>query len=221
MTEIYGSGNVVATGNGASLSSIYQARKSGERTVNVLKKQFQNRIETRIGHEEEPAIRGQATARSSPRKLVPPKSAPFVQVNSATSPKREGREVQKLNREKSFDEARTAVQSQVGMIKFCYSKFLNTGLISILSSSLENLNNKYIYSILTIFQIERIFQKAAAAKKKQQMQTGQTLQGPQGVGGPTGPGFTMHGVSHLTPDDVPIATPLPVHHGITLKVRKI
>lgn len=53
MTEVYGSTN--ALGNkGTSLSSIYQARKSGERTVNVLKKQFQDEVWLTVRHPDIP-----------------------------------------------------------------------------------------------------------------------------------------------------------------------
>ena len=72
----------------------------------------------------------------------------------------------KLNREKSFDEARTAVQSQ----------------------------------------IERIFQKAAAAKNKDNEANGNSI-GSSGDGG----GFVSGG------GGVEVVSPLPVH-GITLKV---
>ena len=92
---------------------------------------------------------------------------PF-QVPNAYIPTSNDREVnafKKLNREKSFDEARTAVQSQ----------------------------------------IERIFQKAAAAKNKDNEANGNSI-GSNGGGDGGGGG-------------VEIVSPLPVH-GITLKVRR-
>ena len=74
----------------------------------------------------------------------------------------------KLNREKSFDEARTAVQSQ----------------------------------------IERIFQKAAAAKSRESEANGNSLGSSGGDGGLVGGG-----------GGVEVVSPLPVA-GITLKVRQ-
>ena len=74
----------------------------------------------------------------------------------------------KLNREKSFDEARTAVQSQ----------------------------------------IERIFQKAAAAKNRESEANGNSLGSSGGDGGLVGGG-----------GGVEVVSPLPVA-GITLKVRQ-
>ena len=149
-----------------SLASIYQARKSGDRTVNVLKKQFQTQVE-RIVHEGSSVVGN---------KLIP--------AHIPTRNEREVREFKKLNREKSFDEARTAVQSQ----------------------------------------IEKIFQKA---KSMQHQQGGPSASAAASASSASASGQTPtgrfstphHGVSHLRPDEVPVVTPLPVHHGVTLQVR--
>ena len=97
--------------------------------------------------------------------------SPFFQVPNAYIPTSNDREVnafKKLNREKSFDEARTAVQSQ----------------------------------------IERIFQKAAAAKNRESEANGNSLGSSGGDGGLVGGG-----------GGVEVVSPLPVA-GITLKVRQ-
>lgn len=80
-----------SAGQPPSLASIYQAKKSGDNTVEMLKRQFQDQIE-RILHEK-----GQVTTKA------------HIPSNN----EREVREFKKLHREKSFDEARTAVQTQI------------------------------------------------------------------------------------------------------------
>ena len=95
--------NLAMTAKGATLASIYQAKKSGneDTKVEVLKQQFQSRLEQKITKEPQ-----QITTAT---KLL----------NSSHIPSRHEREVsefRKLEREKSFDEARTAVQSQIEKI---------------------------------------------------------------------------------------------------------
>lgn len=184
----------------ATLSTIYQAKKSGDRTVNVLKQQFQNKIERIVQDNGKSDGQVKMTKKPAPpapaSKKVHSKPVSIKQsnyngnVSKNQKKNKEGGEVRQLQREKSFDEARNAVQSQ----------------------------------------IERIFQKAAAAKKQQELEmemeggngdpvgvgTHGTATGVPVVGSPSR--YTMHGVSHLTPEDIPVISPLPVHHGITLKV---
>lgn len=156
MTKIYEST--------ASLASIYQAKKSGDSTVNVLKQQFQTQIERK-----KQTVPNKATPTPNPKPSVVTSITPMA---GAVLTEREG--VRKLTREKSFDEARTAVQSQ----------------------------------------IEKMFQTVVAKKEGQNTPH-------HGVVPPVGPErrYTMHGVSHLAPDEVPVMSHLPIH-GMSLQVRQ-
>ena len=94
-----------------------QARKLGEKkTVEALARQFQDQIERILTHKVSifPAPASFATPATSPPHQAP---IPQGQVAKTYLPSRQEQEVEefkKLHREKSFDEARTAVQSQVG-----------------------------------------------------------------------------------------------------------
>eukprot|EP00094_Tigriopus_californicus_P011478 TCALIF_11083-PA protein Name:"Protein of unknown function" AED:0.50 eAED:0.79 QI:0/0.2/0/0.5/0.8/0.83/6/0/1132 len=153
MTKIYEST--------ASLASIYQARKSGDSTVNVLKQQFQTQIERK-----KQAVPMKPTPPPNP---MPSVVASITPMAGAVPSERDG--VRKLTREKSFDEARTAVQSQ----------------------------------------IEKMFQTVVAKKEGQNTPH-------HGGAPPVGPErrYTMHGVSHLAPDEVPVMSHLPIH-GMSLQ----
>lgn len=176
MTEVCSGNN---ENNHTTLSSIYQARKSGDRTVNVLKKQFQNQIGRVVSDVKNDGNNVNENGVAMNSRLQRSGYIP-------SSNEKEMREFKKLNREKSFDEARTAVQSQ----------------------------------------IEKIFQKAAAKKAGQLgLIDGRPVVGGAGTEGQAGVPigspprrYTMHGVSHLAPEEMSIMSPLPIHHGVTLQV---
>ncbi len=183
-TEIYSVAALEAAEAPASLATIYTAKKENNNSpqnVNALKQQFQTNIERKFApHQTRNGNSSTAVARSA-----------VIQTRAD----REVNAFRALTREKSFDEARSAVQSQ----------------------------------------IEKIFQKAAAAKKaaedaekKASLREVEATSATPATSIPNGPRslsptrrFTMHGVSHLTPEDeVNVGpTPLPpLHHGVTLQV---
>ena len=86
------------------MKNYLQARKLGEKkTVEALARQFQDQIERIM------IDKGRGTEKSL-QSYLPPRN------------EREVNEFKKLNREKSFDEARTAVQSQIEKI---FQKVIN------------------------------------------------------------------------------------------------
>lgn len=152
-----------------SLSTIYQARKSGDRSVNILKQQFQSQIERAVHNRPQDHHRG-----PRPRPQVTISGQQLPQQHQHHQQQQVGKEIRRLNREKSFDEARTAVQSQ----------------------------------------IERIFQKAAAAKKNEKA---------AGIASSTpgdSPSTGLAQVRYAKHSEIPVVSPLPVNQNITLKVRE-
>ena len=176
--EIYSVAALTAGEAPASLATIYTAAKQEKaaaqhqnHTVNALKQQFQSQIERKFVPKQQQSSNAKQITKSA-----------IIQTRAD----REVNAFKQLRREKSFDEARSAVQSQ----------------------------------------IEKIFQKAAAAKNaadaeimnKKKSSINADL-GPRSLS-PTRR-FTMHGISHLNPEDEDgqnAAAAAPLHHGITLQV---
>ena len=183
------SSSTMSSQRGGSLANIYQARKNSinydAATVNQIKNQFQAQIESML----------QSQAKNKPMK------SGHIQSTS----ERELNEIRELQRGKSFDEARNAVQQQIEKM------FSNTQLAAQATNVPANpVNPKPGPSSAISKSIEALASSPV----------GRLLQNPHNGGLNKGVKHTMHGVSHALPgeldDDI---RPPPVHYGVDQAIK--
>jgi len=193
-----------------SLASIYRARKSGEAgsAVNALKERFQTQIETRVANtSNDRPCTGHRPRRPTPTPVTPMKRAT---------------DVPRLAREKSFDEARTAVQSQIERMfqkaaadaqkrRGCgpVSAAPRIGLLGGIATAGSPPEVVASSVAIAISDKEENFKDEGEPIEELLVESGASR-------------YTAHGVSHLTADDEELreVAPPPVHHGITLEVSE-
>ena len=207
---------------GGSLSSLYQARKSGltnydSATVEQIKAQFQAQIESMLQSQER---NNRSSSNNNNITNVKVNNAAAAAATSSNNVKnghipstaeRELNGIRELQRGKSFVEARTAVQKQIERM------FSNaqTGANAVNDKPTKDVE----MTSPTHVELEsplRRFQAAQAAGSS-------LMTNPHNGSKILGPGriqHTMHGVSHALPgEELDIEPPPPVHYGVDQALR--
>ena len=184
------SSSTVSSRRGGSLANLYQARKNSvsydAATVNQIKNQFQAQIESMLQSQ----VRNNQPVRSG-----------HIQSTS----ERELNEIRGLQRGKSFDEARTAVQKQI-------ERIFNTSQNAAAGVGTSNGN------VLNLGQAKL----TGAIRDSQTKSLSNLLQNPHNGVMNKGSGIKhgMHGVSHALPgeldDDI---RPPPMHYGVNQAIK--
>ena len=213
------SSNSVAGRRGGSLANIYQARKNSvsydATTVNQIKAQFQAQIESMLQSQERNTSTSNVLQSSSNLNSSKPAFRTSVGHMQSTSEK-ELNIIKDIQRGKSFDEARNAVQKQIERI--FSNNHLNGGPIGqntnghsnnnalVGNSNRERINTNELSS--TIQHGHMLLHNPVTGAKLNQNGSGMMVK------------HGMHGVSHALPgeldDDI---RPPPIHYGINQAIK--
>ena len=210
---------------GGSLSSLYQARKSGlanydSATVEQIKAQFQAQIESMLQSQER--NNGSVAGSNNNNNNIKSNGQTTTATTAASSPLKNGhipsageRElngIRDLQRGKSFVEARTAVQKQIERMFSSAQSGAN-----VINEKTAN-NGETTSTSAAAFSRNSDDKNDSPQRRFPSVQSGSSLLTNPHNGTKIGLNriqHTMHGVSHALPgDELDIEPPPPMHYGI-------